>query len=126
MELAGKVLAHQAPPAKTGADVTAPVMPGVLLWHGRPKAALAVRVMLPMAGSLAVLTPADLDALASTAPGRYVLAHMPPSAQVARLAGDAVMGPGVRRHSVALLLAGAVVIAAGWSHPAWPRRPARA
>ena len=56
-------------------------MSDVLLWHGRPKAALAVRVMLPMAGSLAVLTLADFDAVANTAPGRYVLAHMPPSAR---------------------------------------------
>jgi hypothetical protein len=78
MALAAKTLVHHAHPATTGADVTASVMSGVLLWHGRPKAALALRVMLPMAGSPAVRTLADFDALASTAPGRYVLAHMPP------------------------------------------------
>jgi hypothetical protein len=82
--------------------------------------------VLPVAGSLAVLTLADLDALACTAPGRYVLAHMPPSAQAVRLAGDALMGLGARRRSVALLLAGAAVIAACWSHAAWPRTSAPA
>jgi hypothetical protein len=41
----------------------------------------AVGPHLPVAGSLAVLTPADLDALAQTTPGRYVLARMPPSVQ---------------------------------------------
>jgi hypothetical protein len=41
-----------------------------------------------------------------------VLAHMPPSAQLLRLAGDALMGLGVRRHSFTLLLAGAAVVAA--------------
>ena len=35
------------------------------------------------------LTLADLDALAQTIPGRYVLAHIPPSAQSVPLAGDA-------------------------------------
>lgn len=41
-----------------------------------------------------VLTLADVHALAQTVPGRYVLAHMPPSAQAQRLAGDALTGSG--------------------------------
>jgi hypothetical protein len=53
-----------------------------------------------------------------------VLAHMPPSAQAVRLAGDALMGLGAHRRSAALLIAGALVIAAGWSHAAWPERSA--
>jgi hypothetical protein len=51
------------------------------------------------AGSLAVLTLADLDALAQTASGRYMLAHIPPSAQTVRLAGDALMGLGASRRN---------------------------
>ena len=121
MQPADKLLVHQVHPAKIGADVTASVVSNALLWRGRPKAALAVRVALPAAGSLAVLTLADLDALARTAPGRYMLVHMPPSAQAVRLAGDALMARGARRHSFALLLAGAAVVAVGWSHAAWPR-----
>jgi hypothetical protein len=53
-----------------------------------------VCVLLPVAGSLAVLGQADLDALAQTRRGRYVLALMPVSAQVVRLAADALMGLG--------------------------------
>jgi hypothetical protein len=121
LHLADKVLLHQAHPAKIAADVTASVVSDVLLWKARPKAALAVRVLLPVTGSLAVLGLADLDALASTARGRYVLAHMPPTAQALRLAGDALMGLGARRRSFPLLLTGAAVIAAGWMHAAWPR-----
>jgi len=49
----------------------------------------------PAAGSLTVLTLADPDAPAQTAPGRYVLAHMPPSAQAVRLAGDALKASGL-------------------------------
>jgi len=126
MQLAGKVLVHQVHPVKIIADVTASVVSNVLLWQGRPKAALAVRIVLPAAGSLGVLMLADLDALAQTAPGRYVLAHMPPSAQAVRLTGDALIGLGARRRNLALLLTGAAVIAAGWSHAAWPRTSAQA
>ena len=126
MQLAGKILVHQVHPAKITADVSASVVSNTLLWQGRSKAALVVRIVLPVAGSLAVLALADLDALAQTAPGRYVLAHMPPSAQAVRLAGDALMGLGARRRNLALVLAGAAVIAAGWSHAAWPRTSAQA
>ena len=127
MRLADKVVVHQVHPVKIGADVTASVVSNVLLWRARPKPALAVRVLLPVAGSLAVLALADLDALAATPQGQYVLHHMPPSAQAVRLAGDAVMALGARRHQLALLAGGAAIIAAGWSHPRWPgRRQARA
>lgn len=119
------MLVHQVHPAKLAADITASAISNILLWRGRPKAALAVRVLLPVAGSAAVLGLADLDALAQTRRGQYVLTQMPVSAQVVRLAGDAMMGWGAHRRSAALLAAGAAVIAVGWSHPAWPRTPGR-
>jgi hypothetical protein len=90
----------------------------LLLWKGRPRAAVAVRVALPLAGSIGVLTMTDLDRLARTRRGRYVLAHMPLSAQAVRLAGDSVTAFGARRHSRVLLATGALLIAAGWSY-AW-------
>jgi hypothetical protein len=120
MRLADKAVVHQVHPAKIGADITASVISNALLWKGRPKSAITVRVLLPAAGSLAVLSLADLDPLAAARPGRYVLAHMPPAAQAVRLAGDALMGLGAHRRSAALLIGGAIVIAAGWSHAAWP------
>jgi hypothetical protein len=120
MGLAGRVLVHQVHPAKIGADVAASIVSDVLLWKARPKAAIVVRVLLPLAGSAAVLRSADLDALAGTGRGRYVLAHMPPSAQAVRLAGDALMGLGAHRRRWTLIIAGAAVVVAGWSHAAWP------
>jgi hypothetical protein len=45
-------------------------------------------------------------------------ANMPPLAQAVRLAGDAMTDVGARRRNTLLLVAGAAVIAAGWSHPA--------
>ena len=121
MRLADKVLVHQAHPAKIGADVTASMVSNVLLWRGRPKIAVAARILVSVAGSAAVLSMANLDTLAKTRRGQYVLEHMPPSAQAIRLAGDTLMGFGAHRHSRALLLAGAAVIVAGWSHAAWPQ-----
>ena len=66
MRFAEKILVHQVHPAKVGADVTASALSNVLLWKARPKAALAARILLPVAGSVAVLTLADLDALAKS------------------------------------------------------------
>jgi hypothetical protein len=126
MQLADKILVHQVHPAKLGADVTASLVSNVLLWKAQPKTAVAVRVLLSVAGSAAVLSLADLDALARTGRGQYVLKHMPPSAQAVRLAGDALMGFAAHRRSLALLVAGAAVIAVGWSHAAWPRTSGRA
>jgi hypothetical protein len=121
MPPAEPVRVHQVHPAKIGADITASVVSDVLLWKHKPRTAVAVRVLLPVAGSAAVLVLADLGALARTRRGQYVTDHMPPPAQVVRLAGDAVMGFGAYRHSRALLLLGAALVAAGWSHAAWPQ-----
>lgn len=120
MRLADRVLIHQVHPVKISADVTASLVSNVLLWRSRPKAAAAVRVAIPVAGSVIVLSLADLDALARTRRGRWVRAHMPRSAEAVRLGGDAVMAVGARRRSPALLVVGALVIAVGWSHPWWP------
>jgi hypothetical protein len=121
MQPAETVPVHQVHPVKSGADITASVVSDVLLWKHKPRTAVTVRVLLPVAGSAAVLGLADLGELARTRPGQDVLHHTPPSAQAVRLAGDAVMGFGAYRHSRALLLLGAALIVAGWSHPAWPR-----
>ncbi len=120
MRLCDRVLVHQVHPVKVSADVTASLVSNLLLWCSRPKAAAVVRVAMPVAGSVAVLSLADLGALARTRRGRWVRAHMPPSAQAVRLVGDAVMAVGARRRSPALLVVGALVIVAGWSHPWWP------
>jgi hypothetical protein len=125
MQLADRVLVHQVHPAKIGADVTASLVSNALLWANKPKTAIAVRILGPVAGSVAVLSRADLGALAVTRRGRYVLVHMPPAAQAVRLAGDALMAWGAHRRSAGLLITGAAVVAAGWSHAAWPGRPGR-
>jgi len=123
--MADGAVIHQVHAAKIGTDVAAAVVSNMLLWRDRPSAAMAVRLILPMVGSAAVLALADLDGLARTRRGRYVLAHMPPPAQAVRLAGDAMMGFGAYRRSTLLLLAGAGIIGLGWSHALWPQAVGR-
>ncbi len=123
MRMTEGALLHQVHPAKLSADVTASIVSDILLWRERPVAAVALRCLVPVATSAAVLGLADLDALARTRRGRYVLAHMPPSAQAIRVAGDALMGVGAYRRSPALFAAGAAMIMVGWSHALWPRQP---
>jgi hypothetical protein len=121
MRLADGAVIHQVHAAKIGADVASAVVSNFLLWRERPAAAMAVRVLIPVAASGVVLALADLDGLSRTRRGRYVLAHMPLSAQVVRFAGDALMGLGAHRRSAPMMVAGAAMIGAGWSHPLWPR-----
>ena len=74
MRLADGAVIHQVHAAKIGTDVAAAAVSNVLLWRDRPTAAMAVRVILPVAGSAAVLGLADLDGLSRTRRGRYVMA----------------------------------------------------
>jgi len=121
MRMAEGALVHQVHPAKIGAGVTASIVSNFLLWRDRPVTAVAVRCVLPAACSAAVLGFADLDEVARTRRGRYVLAHMPPAAQVTRLAGDALMGFAAYRRKPALFIVGALVVATGWSHGLWSK-----
>jgi hypothetical protein len=121
------VLLHQVHPLKITADVAASMISDVLLWRHRLGMGLAVRILLPMAGTGAVMTMCDVDSLRDTEPGRYVLAHMPSEAMAVRLAGDAVMAVGAWRRSLQTMGLGLLLIAVGWTHGAWgvsssPRR----
>jgi hypothetical protein len=109
-----RALLHQVHPAKLATDITAEAAPGFLLWQGKPTARLVVRLAPPALAS-ALLLRRDLEPLTQTARGRYVLAHMPPSAQAIRAAGDVLTAWGAWRRSVPVILAGVAMIAAGWS-----------
>jgi hypothetical protein len=113
------VLLHQVHPLKIAADVSASLISNVLLWRHQLGAALAVRILLPLAGSGAVMTMCDVESLRDTEAGRYVLEHMPSDAVAIRLAGDAVMAVGAWRRSLNTLGLGLLIVAVGWSHGAW-------
>jgi hypothetical protein len=111
-----EVLIHQVHPVKLGFDISASVISNVQLWRHRLGSGLLLRYLLPIAGSAVVLRFADLDRLRGTPRARYVLEHMPPASTGLRLGGDTVMAIGAWRRKPSWLLAGGLLVAAGWSH----------
>jgi hypothetical protein len=110
------ILLHQVHPVKLAFDISASVISNFLLWQRRLGAAILTRYTLPVVGSLFVLRFADVERLRDTRQGRYVLQHMPPAATALRLTGDVVMGFGAWRRRPKWMVAGALLVAAGWSH----------
>jgi hypothetical protein len=117
-------LLHQVHPGKLATDITAEVVSDALLWRGRWASGLALR-FAPAVIASAVLMRRDMSSLEGTARGRYVLANMPPSAQVLRAVGDVLTGWGSWRRSPPTVAAGLALIAAGWSFGLGRRTPSR-
>jgi hypothetical protein len=109
------LLVHQVHPVKLAFDITASLISNALLWQHRLVAGLASRYLLPVVGSALVLSFADLDRLSNTKRGQYVLRHMPPASTALRLGGDTLMAVGCWRRKPAWIVAGTLLVAAGWS-----------
>ena len=110
------ILVHQVHPVKLAFDISASVISNALLWQHRLAAGLVSRYLLPVIGSALVLSFADLDGLRETGRGQYVLQHMSPASTAVRLGGDTLMAVGAWRRKPSWMLAGVVLVAAGWSH----------
>ncbi|GGG62524.1 hypothetical protein GCM10011374_27170 [Kocuria dechangensis] len=115
------LLLHQVHAAKLATDLSASAVSTWLMWRKRPGAAVLVAHAMAAAGSAVVLR-RDLAPLASTGRGRYVLHHMPPWAMAVRYAGQLLAWHGAYRHHPVGIVAGLVIVAAGWSHGLLPRR----
>lgn len=116
------ILVHQVHPFKIAADVGAAIASNTLLWQHRLKPAILARYLPPVVGSLLVISLADLETLKRSRRGRYVLEHMPPEMAAIRIGGDFVMAIGSWRRRSSWIVAGALIVAAGWSHGLNPRR----
>lgn len=108
-------------PAKLAVDAVASATSLWLLWRGRTKLGFAVHYLLPAATSAYVLT-RDVGRLRSTPAGRFVLS-IPRGGHAARAAGDTLMVRGARRHQPKVIVAGALIAAAGWSSGLFGRSP---
>ena len=110
------VQVHQVHPVKLGFDITASIVSNFLLWRHRLGWGILTRYLLPPIGSAVVLRYGDVEALGQTQRGRYVLEHMPPATTALRLAGDTVMAVGAWRRRPSWMLAGTLLVVAGWLH----------
>jgi len=108
-------LLHQVHSAKLATDVSADMVSTWLMWHRRPRVALLIAHAAAVMAS-AVLTRRDLSPLQTTRRGRYVLIHMPPSAQALRYLGQVLAWYAAYRHRLAGIVLAHGLIAAGWSH----------
>jgi hypothetical protein len=117
---ADTILVHQVHPVKLAADVGASIVSNILLWQHRLGAAIFARYLPPVVGSALVINFADLKSLKGTPRGRYVLEHMPLESMAIRLGGDLVMAVGSWRRKPSWIVAGALIVAAGWSHGLMP------
>lgn len=107
-------LLHQVHAAKLAADASADVMSTWLMWQRRvPEAVLAS--FLPAGIASAIVSRRDLSGLRLTHRGRYVLAHMPPSAQAVRFVGLLVSWRAAYRHRPWGIVTGHLLVVAGWS-----------
>src|SRR5262249_126566 len=79
-------------------------------------AGLAVHNLTPVLGSALIPRFVNVDVLADTSAGRYVLSHMPPLVVALRLAGDTLMTIGAWRRRRGCLVGGILLVAVGWSH----------
>jgi hypothetical protein len=113
---ADTVLVHQVHPMKVAADVAASIASNILLWQHRLGLGLLARYLPPVIGSALVIVFGDVESLKHSPRGRYVLEHMPPATTAIRLGGDLVMAVGSWRRRPSWLLAGALIVVAGWSH----------
>jgi hypothetical protein len=118
------ILVHQVHPVKIAADVGASIVSNILLWQHRLGAGIFARYLPPVVGSALVINFADLESLKGSPRGRYALEHLPPATTAIRLGGDVVMAIGSWRRRPTWIVAGALIVAAGWSHGLFlpPRR----
>ena len=110
------MLVHQVHPAKLATDISASVVSGWLFWHHRLLSGLLVHYISPVLGSALVLRYADVDRLADTAAGKYVLRHMPAPMVALRLAGDTLIATGAWRRRPAYIWVGLALVPLGWFH----------
>src|SRR5260370_31228863 len=106
------VLVHQVHPVKLAFDIAASLVSNALLWQHRLAAGLASRYLLPIAGSVLVLSFGDLDRLRNTKRGPYVLHHMPTASTALRLGGDTLMAVGSSRPQPSPIVARTPFVAA--------------
>ena len=87
-----------------------------LLWHHRLVPGLLTRYAVPVIGSAVVLRFANINSLAESTAGRYVVGHMPPEMMALRLTGDTLIAIGAWSRHPKWIALGVLTVGLGWSH----------
>lgn len=116
MDLAQKSLYHQIHPAKLATDWVTAFLAAWLLWSGQLGLGLLVGLAPAPVASALVIRFADLDRLADSAFGRYIVRYMTPAAQAVRLLGAAVFWAAAWYHTWTGMLAALAVVLAAWAY----------
>jgi hypothetical protein len=114
VEAKDSYLYHQIHPAKLGTDIAAAFASLPLFWHHRLWLGVAVAVIPCVIASAVVLRFSDIDRLEHSAFGTYVGRYMTPAMQAVRLAGFIVMALGAWFQTPLAILAGTLIVLAGW------------
>lgn len=107
-----RVMLQHAHPAKLAVDSAGAVACCLLMWFRRPGPALAVLFGASATGSLLARS-ADVDDLAETRLGQWMLPQAEPANLVIRTAGFALLLKGLYDHRWVLSLVGAALIIGG-------------
>lgn len=115
------LLPHQVHPAKLGTDITAEVASCILLWQRNPQQACWPGWSRQPSPPRCCCAPTSNPSHTQPAAGTSWLTCRPRPRGI-RAAGDVLTAWGSWRRSAPTILAGAVMIAAGWSFGLRPRR----
>ncbi|HUH70261.1 MAG TPA: hypothetical protein VLZ05_16225 [Mycobacterium sp.] len=109
-----RYLLHQVHAAKLATDITCGIVSTALMWRHRVVPALVIAFAPAIVASALVLR-LDLSGLRDTQRGRYVLANMPPTAQVVRMLGQIFAWLAAYQRRPSGIVVGILITLSGWS-----------
>ncbi len=115
MNLREKALFHQIHPAKLLVDWGTALASCWLFWRHYVALGIVVGFIPSLAASALMLRYGDFTEEAASRAGVSLRAHMTPAMQALRLVGVFVLWTGAWRHSIGSMVAGLLVIVAGWA-----------
>jgi hypothetical protein len=126
MTLREKILFHQVHPVKLATDVASAFVSLYFFWQHALIVGLLAHLVPPPVGSAIVMACVDLKPYKNSRLGAYLVRHMRPGAQAARLIGDLIMVIAAWFRAPGGIAAGLLIIVAAWSHGLiWFRRNQR-
>jgi hypothetical protein len=124
MDQTERTLYHQIHPAKLATDLTAELVSVWLIWRRRFVAGVLVHLVPPIVASAIVTRrTTDLERLRDSPAGHYIRSEMTSAMVGLRVLGDLLTVIGAWRRRPRLIIAGAILVVAGWTLGPRDRQP---